>query len=274
MDQQSQARLFRALHSGQVLVLPNAWDAASARLIEHAGAAAVATTSAGMSWGLGVPDGQHLDVETMTATVSRIRKAVEIPVTVDIEAGYGDGLGQLEETVRRTVAAGAVGINLEDARHDTPALRLVREQADRIRAARQAALSSGIDLFINARTDTFLIGEGTADALTQTLDRARVYLAAGADGIFVPGVVDADIIAELVRSIAAPINVMAVPGMPPVAELAALGVARVSVGMGIAQAAYATAHHAARELLDKGSYGHLTGGLPYQTFNTLLSTQR
>jgi 2-methylisocitrate lyase-like PEP mutase family enzyme len=269
MDQQSRARTFRALHTGDVLVLPNAWDAASARVIEHAGAAAIATTSAGVSWSGGVPDGQRLDLDAAMAALHRIGDAVRVPVTADIEGGYAEDAPRLADAVRRTVAAGAVGINIEDARHDDATLRGTQEQADRIRTVRRAALSTGIDLFVNARTDTFLVGAD--DALAESLHRARAYLDAGADGIFVPGVTDPDTIAALVRGIAAPLNVMAGPGAPPVAALAALGVARVSVGMGIAQAAYALAGNAARELLDSGTYEHLAGGLSYQTLNGLLA---
>jgi 2-methylisocitrate lyase-like PEP mutase family enzyme len=227
---------FRDHHvHGDPLVLPNAWDAASARLIEQAGAVAVATTSAGVAWSLGVPDGDHLRPEDAIAAVARIVRAVDVPVTADVESGYGD----IAATVRGVVDAGAVGINIEDGAH-----REVRRIAD-------ARAAGGDDLFINARIDTFLFGGGDLD---ETVGRAAAYLDAGADGIFVPGVVDPAVVAELVERVPAPLNVMAGPGAPSVAELAKLGVRRISVGPAIAVAAYELAARAAAEVLEHGTY--------------------
>jgi 2-methylisocitrate lyase-like PEP mutase family enzyme len=274
-NQTDRALAFRALHiPGTPLVLPNAWDAVSARLVEDAGAAAVATTSAGLVWALGAPDGERVDRATALAAVARIAEAVTVPVTADIESGYAEDTGGLAETVRAVLAAGVVGVNIEDALYGAGAggpLRDVGEQAERISAVREAADAAGVPLFVNARTDTFLSGAGGVDL---TLERAAAFRAAGADGIFVPGAVDPGIVKELVNGVDGPLNVMAGPGAPTVAELAALGVARVSVGSGVAQAAHALVRRAARELLDTGTYRSLADGIDYGEVDALLERAR
>lgn len=268
------ATAFRALHTpGTPLVLPNAWDVASARVVEAAGAAAVATTSAGLAWALGAADGDRLTRERALGAVAAIAAAVDVPVTADIESGYAPDAAGVADTVRAVLAAGVVGVNIEDALHgaDRP-LRPVAEQAERIAAARGAADAAGVPLFVNARVDTYLrgVGEEPRARLALTLERAAAFLAVGADGVFVPGAVDPAAVKALVEGIDGPVNVMAGPGAPPVAELAALGVARVSVGSGIAQAAHALVRGAARELLTEGTYGTLAGGLDYGELNALL----
>ncbi|GAB2712915.1 isocitrate lyase/PEP mutase family protein [Streptomyces bullii] len=268
------ALVFRALHvPGNPLVLPNAWDTASARLVEDAGATAVATTSAGLAWALGAADGDRLDRDRALAAVARIADAVRVPVSADIESGYAEDPAGLADTVRAVLAAGAVGVNIEDAAHDgaNGPLRPVTEQAERIAAAREAADAAGVPLFVNARIDTFLRGAGGVDP---TLERAAAFRAAGADGIFVPGAVDPGTVKELADGVDGPLNVMAGPGAPPVAELASLGVARVSVGSVIAQAAHALVRRAARELLGAGTYESLEGGLDYGALNTLFDRTR
>ncbi|SDH86371.1 isocitrate lyase/PEP mutase family protein [Nonomuraea jiangxiensis] len=260
--------LFRALHQGPVLVLPNAWDAASAALVEAAGARAIATTSAGVSWANGAPDGHGLSKERMIAAVAGIVAAVGVPVTADIEGGYGD----VAATVRAVIEAGAVGVNLEDSPGpDGAPLLSPGDQARRIAAAREAATAAGVDLFINARTDVYLSGV-PGDRLADVEERARVYADAGADGLFVPGLLDLDGIARLAGG-PLPLNVMAGPGAPPVSELAAAGVARVSVGSAIAQSAYAIAARAAAELLAGGTYELLADGLDYGTLNAALTAK-
>ncbi|MFD8721015.1 isocitrate lyase/phosphoenolpyruvate mutase family protein [Streptomyces sp. NPDC059629] len=266
------ALTFRALHvPGRPLVLPNAWDAVSARLAEDAGAAAVATTSAGLAWALGASDGDRLDRERALEAVARIVAAVRVPVSADIESGYAEDPAGVADTVRAVLAAGAVGVNIEDALYGEEGsgpLRSVAGQAERIAAAREAADKEGVPLFVNARIDTFLRGAGGVDA---TLERAAAFRAAGADGIFVPGVVDPETVRALVEGVEGPLNVLVGPGAPAVAELAALGVARVSAGSGLAEAAHAAVRRAARELLDEGTYGALAGGLDYGELNTLLA---
>ena len=267
------ALLFRELHNGdRPLALPNAWDVASARLIEDAGAVAIATTSAGVAWSLGAADGDELDRDRALDFVSRVAAAVAVPVSADIESGYALTADGVAETVRGVLAAGAVGVNLEDALHggETP-LRSVAEQCERIAAARRAADGAKIPLYLNARVDTYLRAVGDpAGRLRETLDRAAAYLAAGADGIFVPGVSDLALVAELAKAIPAPLNVLAGPGAPSVPEFAAHGVARVSVGSSLAAAAYAVASRAAEELFATGTYESLSGGLTYQRINSLL----
>ncbi|MFD9073252.1 isocitrate lyase/PEP mutase family protein [Streptomyces lasiicapitis] len=273
-QQHQNATAFRALHTpGTPLVLPNAWDIASARIVEAAGAAAVATTSAGLAWALGAADGDRLTRDRALAAVSGIAAAVDVPVTADIESGYAADAAGVADTVRAALAAGVVGVNIEDALYgaDQP-LRATAEQAERIAAARGAADAAGVPLFLNARIDTYLrgVGEGPDARLAQTLERGAAFLAAGADGVFVPGAVDPATVKALVEGVDGPVNVMAGPGAPSVAELAGLGVARVSVGSGIAQAAHALVREAARELLTEGTYGTLAGGLDYGELNGLL----
>jgi 2-methylisocitrate lyase-like PEP mutase family enzyme len=266
------ALAFRALHvPGRPLVLPNAWDAASARIVEDAGASAVATTSAGLAWALGVPDGDQLDRERALEAVARITATVAVPVSADIESGFAKDPEGVADTVRAVLAAGAVGVNIEDALYGGEGvLRPVAEQAERIAAARAAADAEGVPLFINARIDTYLRGAGGVDA---TLERAAAFRAAGADGIFVPGAVEPGTVKELADGIDAPLNVLVGPGAPPVAELAALGVARVSAGSSVALAAYAVVRRAARELLGTGTYGAQMGGLGYGELNSLLARE-
>lgn len=269
-SQDARAREFHRLHRDGVLVLPNAWDAASARLVQDAGAAAVATTSAGVCWSLGVADGGHLDRERAVAVVARVVAAVDAPVTADIEAGYGEDLDGLTATIRSVLEAGAVGVNLEDA--FGAGLRDTAEQAERIAAVRAAADRSGVALFVNARTDVYLLGtDPPAGRLDQAVARAEAYVRAGADGVFVPGVLDPGTIARLAEALPVPLNVMAGPGGPTVAQLADLGVHRVSVGMAIAQAVHALTRRAATELLTDGTYGALQGGLGYAELNQLFT---
>ncbi|NJK44338.1 MAG: isocitrate lyase/phosphoenolpyruvate mutase family protein [Pleurocapsa sp. SU_196_0] len=234
MNRAEQATAFRAMHiTGAPLILPNAWDAASARVIELEGAPAIATTSAGVAWTQGYGDGQRLSRADMIAAIRTIARTVRVPVTADIESGYGTGsVDDVTETVRAVIEAGAVGINLEDSpgRDGTPLLP-AGVHVERIRAARAAAREAGLELFINARTDVYLLQVGDFETrLEETLRRASQYLEAGADGIFVPGVQDAQLIASLAERIPAPLNVMVGSASPNIAQLRQLGVARVSFG--------------------------------------------
>ncbi|MFJ5215256.1 isocitrate lyase/phosphoenolpyruvate mutase family protein [Streptomyces sp. NPDC088354] len=265
----AEAELFRSLHvPGRPLLLANAWDAASARVAERAGAAAVATTSSGVSWTLGTADGGHVDPSLALALTARVAAAVAVPVSADIEGGYATGPEGVADTVRAVLAAGAVGVNIEDSFAGGPRpLRAPADQASRIAAARRAADEAGVPLFVHARTDTFLRGPGDIE---ETLARAAVYLDAGADGIFVPGVTDPALVSELADGIDAPLGVLAGPGAPAVAELAAAGAARVSLGSAVAEAAYALVDRATRELLESGSYAALAGGIPWGELNALM----
>lgn len=274
MTQRDRAAHFRQLHTRRPLVLPNAWDAASARVIEMAGAPAIATTSAGVSWALGRGDGQKLQREEMIWMVRRIVESVDVPVTADIEGGYGTGSPRdVAATVQAVLDAGACGINLEDTPgRDGETLLAPEAQAERIRAARQAAQDAGGDLVVNTRIDVYLFQVGAPETrFDATVERARHYRAAGADCLFVPGVIDAETIAALVRAIDGPVNIMAMPGAPSIPELGQLGVARVSLGPAIIQAALATVRQAARELLEHGTYRTLENSLPFSETNRLFS---
>lgn len=239
---------FHALHAGpDVLVLPNAWDAASAALMEDAGAAAVATSSAAVAWARGYADGDALPVSALLDVIGGIARVVSVPLTADIEGGYTDDLAELSETVRAVVGAGAVGINLEDGRRD-PDLH-----ARKIEAARAAADAAGVKLFVNARTDVYLAGlaEGEA-ALAETLRRAALYAQAGADGIFVPLPIDEALLSRLAAGVALPLNAMGRPGMPSAKRLAELGVRRLSSATGPFSAAYGAMLAGTRTFLADG----------------------
>jgi 2-methylisocitrate lyase-like PEP mutase family enzyme len=270
----TRARLLRSLHRpGEPLVLVNVWDVAGARLVEAAGAAAIATTSAGVAWSLGSPDGGVLDRESAVALLGRITAAVDLPVTADVEDGFAADADGVGETIRQVLATGAVGVNLEDGtgQGDAP-LRDTAGQCARIRAARAAGEAAGVPLVINARTDTYLRAVGDpAQRLLATLDRAHAYLAAGADAIFVPGVADRSTIAGLVAGIDAPLNILTGPGGPSVPELAALGVARVSIGSSLAAASYELVRRAARDLVGAGSSAALSPATGYDALNALLA---
>lgn len=249
------AERLRRLHAGpRVLVLANAWDAASARLIAAAGCPAIATSSAGVAYALGYADGQRIPRAEMLDMVRRIAATVDVPVSADMEGGYGDTPDAAAETARGVIAAGAVGMNLEDS---GSAGRLLDAglHADRVRAAREAANAAAVPLVINARTDVFEAPGTNDQRLAEAVRRANLYLAAGADCAFVPFTSDRDTIARLVKEIRGPVNVLATKAAPPIAELERLGVRRVSVGSGIARAAYSLARRAAQELLERGTYG-------------------
>jgi len=272
---QDKARLFRSLHTATApLALANVWDAASARLVQQAGAPALATTSAGVAWGLGAADGNRLDRDQALALVARVVAAVDVPVSADIESGFGATPAEVGETVTGVIAAGAVGINIEDKHHLEGAslLRPTEEQAARIATARAAADATGVPLYINARIDTYLFSVGDpATRLQDTLARAAAYLAAGADGVFVPGVADPVLIAALTEVVTAPLNILAGPGSPSVPELGKLGVARVSLGSSVAAAAYAVVRRTAVELAETGNYTALADELGYGDINGLMS---
>lgn len=268
-NQRSKAAAFRALHADGVLVLPNAWDAGSAAVIAAAGAAAIATTSGGVSWAAGRPDGQGIAREEMAALVGRIAAVVDLPVTADVEGGYGPSPADVAATVRAVVAAGAVGVNLEDSA--AGALFTPAEQAARIRAAREAAAESGLpDLLVNARSDVYLFRVGEpAGRFDAAVARARAYAEAGADCFFTPGLTDLPTLTALVEAIPLPLNAMAGPAAPPISDLAATGVRRISLGTSIAEAAYAVAHRATVEALSAGTYTSVADALAYPTLNGL-----
>ncbi|WP_035798927.1 isocitrate lyase/PEP mutase family protein [Kitasatospora mediocidica] len=279
MSRRDQALALRELHvPGRPLVLANVWDPGTARVVASAGAAALATTSAGVSWALGAPDGEGLGRDRTVELTARVAAAVDLPVTADLEGGYGATPEEVALSVHQVLAAGAVGINLEDGLHgsdpaypDGTPLRTVEDAAARIAAARAAADAAGIPLFINARTDLFLYRVGDpATRVEQVLVRAAAYAEAGADGIFVPQA-PPEAIGLLASTLTLPLNVMVGPGSPTVPELAALGVARISAGAALALASFDTVRRAAAELFGTGTYDALAGTLNYPELNALLS---
>jgi 2-methylisocitrate lyase-like PEP mutase family enzyme len=247
------------LHHGPGFVLPNAWDAGSARILEQVGFRAIGTTSAGIAWAAGVPDGGFVDRDTMLEHIGRIVAAVDVPVTADLESGYGDTPEAVAATVARAVDLGAVGGNLEDAREG--GLFGVEEATERIAAARAAAPRG--TFVLNARTDTYFVGTA-GDPFEETVQRATRYVEAGADCLFVPGVVEADTIRRLAAALPAPLNVVAgLANTIDAPTLYSLGVRRVSVGGSLARAALGLVDRAGRELLESGTLGWLEGALGY-----------
>ncbi len=261
------ADLLRTLHQGpKTLLLPNAWDVASARIFERAGFPALGTTSAGVAFAVGYPDGQRISRDEMIEVVARIARAVQIPVTADVEAGYDDPV----KTAQAVWSAGAVGMNLEDIRGDD--LISIAEQVETIRAIRKATPG----MVINARDDIFLNAIGDeATRFERCVERLRAYRDAGADCLFAPGVRDRETIGRLVQALKAPLNILATAGAPPIAEMQTLGVARVSVGSGPMRATLGLIDRIARELHDHGTYATmLEGAMPYPDANRILETGR
>jgi 2-methylisocitrate lyase-like PEP mutase family enzyme len=269
------AAAFQRLQDGsRVLVLPNAWDAASARIFKEAGFAAVGTTSAGIAWSLGYPDGEKVTRGEMVEATRRIARSVDVPVTADIEGGYGRTADEVFLTVEAVISAGAIGVNLEDGTGDPDEpLRNLPEQVERVRAAREAASSAGVEIVLNARTDVYWLAVGEEHGrLAHAVERANTYREAGADCLFVPGVGNPETVGVLSREITGPLNVLAGPSTPPVAELEALGVARLSVGSGPARAALGLMRRIAEELRGAGTYTTLTdNAIPYAEIDELVS---
>jgi len=277
-DQAAKAESLRSMHNAPpILVLPNAWDAASARIFEKAGARSIATSSAAVAFSLGHPDGQSVPRDLMLEAVARIAGVVSVPVTADVEAGYGSSPEDMAETTLRLIQAGAVGLNLEDATgNPSHPLFSLEEQVARLRAVKESAQRASVPVVMNARTDVFLgqIGEPST-RLEESVRRLNAYRSAGADCLFVPGVTDAPTISSLVRQVSGPINVLIGPGIPSTAELQKLGVARVSAGSGIMRAAMAFARDAAIELLTKGTYSAiLERTIPFIELNDLMKNQQ
>ena len=263
------------LHEGpEILVLPNVWDVASARLVEHAGFKAIATSSAAIANSLGYADGERISRAEMLAVVHRIAGKVSLPVTADLEAGYGNEPEAMTETAKAMIEAGAVGLNLEDGTNDAASPLVETElQVKKVRRIRETASSLGIHVVINARTDVYLAQAGEpASRFEHAVGRARAYREAGADCLFVPGVYDAETIGRLVRSINGPVNVLAGAATPPITELERLGVRRVSFGSWPARAALGLFSRFARELVEKGTFTTLDGwAIPYAELNKLVT---
>ena len=277
-NQAELARQFLELHHGpKILVLPNAWDVASARLFEDAGFPAIGTTSAGVANSLGYADGQKIPREEMLAAVRRIAEAVEVPVTADVEAGFGSTPEEVAGTAQAVIAAGAVGMNLEDGAEGKPnSLADVNLQKEIIQAVLEVVEGAGVPFVLNARTDIFLYGIGPAETrMARAIERLNAYRAAGAQSLFAPGVKDEETIAQLARGVAGPLNILATVGTPTIQELQHLGVARVSVGSGPMRAALGFLGRMARQLREEGVFTMMTeGALPYADANRLAQPKR
>jgi len=275
MTQHAKATALQALHRGPApFLLPNVWDAGSARLVGPLGYAALGTTSAGVAFALGRPDQGQVSRTEMLAAVAAIAAASPLPVTADLEAGYGETADRVAETVRLAIAAGAVGCNLEDGSGD-PAAPLVPLEAmvAKLRAARAAADASGIPFVLNARTDGFWAGGGGEAVLAEAIRRGRAYAAAGADCVFVPLLREPEAIRRAVAEIPAPLNLLFLAGGPSLADYGAMGVRRLSTGGALARAALGELRRVAAALLASGEPVALAGAIPHAELQRLFADQ-
>ncbi len=270
--QAERAAAFAALHRSGAFILPNAWDVPSAALIAEAGYPAIATTSSGVAFSLGLVDGEKISKARMLEVAGAIARRSPIPVTVDLEAGYGREPEAVAATVRDAIAAGLVGCNIEDGDPETRQLFPFDLAVARIRAGVEAAKAAGLpDFVLNARTDPYLRGFGDAAAcFAEAVRRANAFADAGAPSLFVPGPADAATIAALVGQIRGPVNILSRPDLISFAELAALGVRRVSLGGGLAGAAYGQARRALAKLKADGDFSFLAEGMNHMAMMALI----
>jgi 2-methylisocitrate lyase-like PEP mutase family enzyme len=273
--QAEKAERLRQLHHGpRILILPNAWDVASARIVEELGYPAIATGSAGVAAVLGYPDGQRISRAEMLDMVARVARAVRVPVTADMESGYGTTVADTARIAKELIAAGAVGLNFEDVTGDDESTHVeLGLQVEKIRTLREVSASLGVPLVINARTDIYLMPIGDVGTrFERTVERLRAYRKAGADCLFAPGVADREIIAKLAAALDAPLNILLSAKCPPIPELEELGVARVSAGSGPMRAALGLLRRIGKELQATGTYSSLCdGAVPYDELQRLLA---
>jgi 2-methylisocitrate lyase-like PEP mutase family enzyme len=265
------ANTFRALHYGnELLLLANAWDPGSARLIESLGARAIATTSAGLAWSRGYPDGDALPIEQLLTTARDIARVIRVPLSIDIEGGYSVDPAVVARVVSGIIDAGAVGINIEDGAGSPDLL------CAKIEAARHSATRAGVDLFINVRTDVYLRGMANGDAaVREVIRRAESYRSAGCDGIFVPGLVEGAAIEAIAAAIdPLPLNIMLMAGLPSLAALRSQGVRRLSAGSAIAQAAMGLASRLVADFLTGSSDEVFRITVDYSSMNQLFQSGR
>lgn len=277
LEQKRKAEAFRAMHYGaNPLLLVNVWDIASARIVEEAGFPAIATTSAGIAFTQGFPDGQKIHSDLMMSAIAQIADAVHVPVTADVEAGYGDTPERVARTARNVIFGGAVGMNFEDSTGDAEhPLADLAMQLERIRAIRETGEKYDVPLVVNARTDVYLLQVGEAGKrYDETLRRARAFRDAGADCVFVPGLRDAETIGRLVKDLNCPVNILAVPGAPSVAKLASLGVKRVSLGSGPMRSSLGQLRRVAEEVKTAGTYSSLESAPSHAEMNALMNASR
>ncbi|HYL61145.1 MAG TPA: isocitrate lyase/phosphoenolpyruvate mutase family protein [Candidatus Methylomirabilis sp.] len=273
--QAAKAEALRKLHHGpRLLALANAWDVASARILEELGHLAIATSSAAIAFSLGYPDGQRISRGQMLEVVSRIAHAVRVPVTADTESGYGKTPEEIAEFTKALIASGAVGLNFEDVTGDDESTHVeLSLQVKKIRMIRDTSAALGVPLVINARTDIYLMPVGPeATRFERTVERLKAYHRAGADCLFAPGVCDREIIAKLVKAVGGPLNILASPGCPSLSELEKMGVARVSAGSGAMRAAMGAFRQLAKDWLAHGSYDSLLSStIPFAELNRLMA---
>jgi 2-methylisocitrate lyase-like PEP mutase family enzyme len=272
-EQRKKAERLRTLHyGGKLLVLPNVWDVASARIVEEAGYPAVATTSAGIAAALGYEDGQKVSREEMLEVVGRIARAVKLPVTADMEAGYGTTGEAMVETTKALIAAGGVGLNLEDIHGPEESSHVpLALQLEKIRAIRETAESAGVPLVLNARTDIYLMPIGPEETrYERTVERLQAYRKAGADCLFTPGVSDRNTIEKLVKAVEGPLNILLTPSCPPLNELQQLGVARVSAGSGLMRASLGFARQVVQEMMQGSTAALFQKPVPFTELMEIL----
>lgn len=271
-DLAEKAEAFRRLHlASRPFVLPNAWDVPSARVFEDAGFPAVATSSAGLMVSHGFPDGERMPRRELVETVGRIARAISVPLSADVVAGYGRGPKAVQATVRAVVAAGAIGINVEDLAPATGQLARLSAQVRKVRAVRELAGSLGVPIVINARTDALYLGSGTPEErFAEATRRALAYRDAGADCVYPMRLVEKSEIARFVSAVRCPVNVMVRPGIPTLAELEEVGVKRVSFGPAAAYATAGLLRRIGEEVRARGSFETLlTGAITYDELNAL-----
>jgi 2-methylisocitrate lyase-like PEP mutase family enzyme len=272
-QQRIKANRLRELHHGsRLLLLPNVWDVASARIFENAGFPALATTSAGVAFTLGYPDGEKVSRDEMLEVVARIARAVRVPVTADVEAGYGARPEDAALTARAVIQAGAVGLNLEDGTEDAenPLVELSL-QLEKLAAVRQEAKDADVPIVINARTDVYLLNVGAPEnRYDEAMRRAAAFKHAGADCVFVPGLRDPQVITRFVRELSFPVNILAGPGFPPLPELEKIGVARVTLGSAPMRATLGLVQRMAEELKASGTYQALEGAPSHGDVNKMM----
>jgi 2-methylisocitrate lyase-like PEP mutase family enzyme len=267
MDQKAKADSLRALHHApEILVLPNAWDAISARIVEAEGFPAIATSSAGLAAVLGYPDGQQIPRAEMLFLIGRIAATVKVPVTADVEAGYDDPAATTQDLIK----AGVVGLNLEDMAGNE--LIPLAQQLETIRTVIATAKNAGIPIVLNARTDIFLTQHGDeATRFDRAIERLNAFHAAGADCLFAPGVTDLETIARLVSNLKGPLNILATVPTLTVPDLQRLGVRRLSIGSGTSRVALGALQRFARQIRAEGTLTPLSTAVPYAEVQQLLS---
>ena len=277
LEQKKKAEAFRAMHTGTgTLLLPNVWDVASARIIEEAGFPAIATTSAGIAFAHGFPDGQKIPTDRMIDAIAYIASAVNLPVTADAEAGYGKEPEDAGRTATNVINAGAVGMNFEDATGDpSHPLFELSLQLERIRAIQETAEKLAVPLVLNTRTDVYLLQIGDpAKRYDEAVRRLAAFRDAGADCVFIPGIRDAETIGRIVADLRCPVNILAVPDSPSVSKLVELGVKRISLGSGPMRAALGFLRRLAEEVKTAGTYKLMEDAPSHAEMNRSMSAHR